>query len=214
MKKYNVVIVDDHSLFAQSLKGLIDSFEDFNVLYHASNGQELIEKITTISNKPDIILMDVNMPVLNGIETTAWLKKNNIDVKVLALSMDDDEKLILEIIKNGARGYLLKDIHPNELKTALYELIEDGIYYTKQVSKVLQKSIDKPNPKKKKFLSENEEKLLTLVCSDKTYKDIAKEMNLSPKTVDSHRDSLFRKTEVKSRVGLVLYAIKNGYYQV
>lgn len=212
MKKYNVVIVDDHSLFAQSLKGLIDSFEDFNVLYHASNGQELIEKLSAISKKPDIILMDVNMPVLNGIETMAWLKKNKVNINVLALSMDDDEKTIMKIIKNGASGYLLKDIHPKELEQALYEVLKDGFYYTKHVSKIVQESLSLPT--KKKLISAKEEILLKLVCSDKTYKDIAEEMNLSPKTVDSYRDSLFKKTGVKTRVGLAIYAIKHGYYKV
>lgn len=212
MKKYNIVIVDDHSLFAQSLKGLIDSFEDFNVLYHASNGQELIEKLNAISKKPDIILMDVNMPVLNGIETMAWLKENKININVLVLSMDDDEKTIIKIIQNGACGYLLKDIHPKELEAALYEVLKDGFYYTKHISKIVQESLNLPT--KKKLLSAKEEILLKLACSDKTYKDIAEEMNLSPKTVDSYRDSLFKKTGVKTRVGLAIYAIKHGYYKV
>ena len=83
MKKRTVAIVDDHLLFAQSLKGLIDTFEEFNVLYHATNGKDLIEKLETISNKPDIILMDINMPIMNGIETTYWLKKNFPEIKVL-----------------------------------------------------------------------------------------------------------------------------------
>ena len=126
MKKYNVVIVDDHLLFAQSLKGLVDSFDDFNVLYHATNGQDLIDKLTTLSNDPDIILMDVKMPVMNGIETTGWLKKNRTAIKVLALSMEDDENNIIKMIKNGARGYLLKDIHPDELKKALHEVVTEG----------------------------------------------------------------------------------------
>ena len=117
MKKYNVVIVDDHSLFAQSLKGLVDSFEEFNVLYHAVNGQDLLDKLNTFSNDPHIILMDVKMPVMNGIETSAWLKTNKPKIKILALSMEDDEINIIKMIRNGARGYLLKDIHPDEFKT-------------------------------------------------------------------------------------------------
>ena len=213
MKKHTVAIVDDHSLFAQSLKGLIDSFEEFTVLYHAINGKDLIEKLETISNKPDIILMDVNMPVMNGLETTFWLKKNLPNIKVLALSMDDDEMLIIKMIKKGARGYLLKDIHPNELLTALNELIEDGFYHTKHVSKILQKSFTSET-KDATEISENEMKVLHLACSERTYKEIAEEMHLSPKTIDGYRDALFKKTGSKSRVGLVLYAIKKGLHQV
>jgi len=213
MKKYTVAIVDDHSLFAQSLKGLIDSFEEYTVIYHAVNGQDLIDKLETISNKPDIILMDVNMPVMNGIETTYWLKKNMPNSKVLALSMDDDELLIIKMIKKGAKGYLLKDIHPNELLKALNELIEDGFYHTKQVSKILQKSLTSES-KDASEISENEMTVLHLACSEKTYKEIAEEMHLSPKTIDGYRDSLFKKTGVKSRVGLVIYAIKKGLHQI
>ena len=213
MKKYSVAIVDDHSLFAQSLKGLVNTFEEFNVLYHAINGQDFIEKLETISNVPDVVLMDINMPVMNGIETTYWLKKNKPSIKVLALSMDDNETLIIKMIKKGARGYLLKDIHPKELHTALIEVIEDGFYHTKKVSMALQKSVS--SEVKNEFqISENELTVLKLVCSEKTYKEIADEMYLSPKTIDGYRESLFKKTGVKSRVGLVMYAIKNGIHQV
>ncbi len=213
MKKYNVAIVDDHLLFAQSLKGLVDTFEDFNVLYHATNGQDLIDKLTTISNVPDIVLMDVKMPVMNGVETTYWLKKNKPKIKVLALSMEDDENHIIKMIKKGARGYLLKDIHPTELHTALKEVISDGFYHTKEVSKVLQKSMHN-EIKDESELSENELTLLKLACTEKTYREIASDMFLSPKTIDGYRDTLFKKIGVKSRTGLVLYAIKNGYYEV
>ena len=213
MRKHTVAIVDDHSLFAQSLKGLIDSFEEFTVLYSAINGQDLIDKLNTVTNKPDIILMDVNMPVMNGIETTYWLKKNLPKIKVLALSMDDDEMTIIKMIKKGAKGYLLKDIHPKELHTALSELIEDGFYHTKRVSKTLQKSFAS-EIKNISEISENEMIVLKMACSEKTYKQIADEMYLSPKTVDGYRDSLFKKTGAKSRIGLVIYAIKNGIHVI
>lgn len=213
MKKYNVVIVDDHLLFAQSLKALVDSFDDFNVLYHATNGQELVDKLNTISNNPDIILMDVNMPVMNGIETTAWLHKNKPSIKILALSMEDDERNIIKMIKNGARGYMLKDIHPNELKKALEEVVKEGFYHTRHVAKTLQNSFNN-GTKDNSSLTENEQKLLKLVCSEKTYKEIAEQMSLSPKTIDGYRDSLFKKVGVKSRVGLVMYAIKNKIHEL
>ncbi len=213
MKKFNVVIVDDHLLFAQSLKGLVDSFEEFNVLYHTVNGQDLIDKLTTLSNDPDVILMDVKMPVMGGIETTAWLKTNRPKIKVLALSMEDDEINIIKMIKNGARGYLLKDIHPDELKTALNEVLSEGFYHTKHVSKALQNSMHHQQDLKQ-ALSSNELRFLKLACTERTYKEIAEEMNLSPKTIDGYRDTLFKKMGIKSRTGLVIYAVKNGYFEV
>jgi len=127
--------------------------------------------------------------------------------------MDDDETLIIKMIKKGACGYLLKDIHPKELHTALIEVIEDGLYHTKKVSKALQKSLS-TEVKNEFKISENELIVLKLVCSEKTYKEIADEMSLSPKTIDGYRESLFKKTDVKSRVGLVMYAIKNGICQM
>ena len=213
MKKRTVAIVDDHLLFAQSLKGLINTFEEFNVLYHATNGKDLIEKLETISNKPDIVLMDINMPIMNGIETTYWLKKNFPEIKVLALSMEDEEMLIIKMIKKGAKGYLLKDIHPNELRTALTEVIEDGFYHTKKVSKTLQKSLTS-EIKDGSEISGNELIVLKYACTEKTYKEMASEMFLSPKTIDGYRESLFKKTGAKSRVGLVIYAIKHGIHEV
>lgn len=213
MKKFNIVIVDDHLLFAQSLKGLVDSFEEFNVLYHTVNGQDLIDKLSTLSNDPDVILMDVKMPVMGGIETAAWLKKNRPKIKVLALSMEDDEINIIKMIKNGARGYLLKDIHPDELKTALQEVISEGFYHTKHVSKALQNSMHHEIDLKQR-LSNNELRFLKLACTERTYKEIAEEMNLSPKTIDGYRDTLFKKIGIKSRTGLVIYAVKNGYFEV
>tara|TARA_R110002073_G_scaffold40547_5_gene115343 strand:+ start:497248 stop:497889 length:642 start_codon:yes stop_codon:yes gene_type:complete len=213
MKKYTVAIVDDHLLFAKSLKGLINTFEEFNVIYHAMNGSELIEKLESISNIPDVVLMDINMPIMNGLETTYWLKKNHPNIKVLALSMDDDEMLIIKMIKKGARGYLLKDIHPDELRDALNEVIIEGFYHTKRVSRTIQKSMTS-EIKDQSEISGNELTVLKLACTEKTYKEMAGEMYLSPKTIDGYRESLFKKTGAKSRVGLVMYAIKHGIHEI
>src|SRR4051812_42998343 len=115
---FTVVIVDDHSLFAQALENLINSFSNFKVLYHVKNGQELIRKLASKENVPDLALIDINMPVMNGIETTQWLTKNCPDVSVIALSMDDDEQTIIRMLRAGAKGYLLKDISPAILQEA------------------------------------------------------------------------------------------------
>ena len=127
--------------------------------------------------------------------------------------MDDDEINIIKMIKNGARGYLLKDIHPDELKIALKEVLSEGFYHTKHVSKALQNSMHHQHDLKQS-LSSNELRFLKLACTERTYKEIAEEMNLSPKTIDGYRDTLFKKMGIKSRTGLVIFAVKNGYFEV
>ena len=211
MKKRTVAIVDDHLLFAQSLKGLIDTFEEFNVLYHATNGKDLIEKLKTISNKPDIILMDINMPIMNGIETTEWITKKHQDVNVMALSVEDEEATILKMLKVGAIGYLLKDTEKAVLESALVEIVENGFYHTKNVTNILLKSLSSKG-KEEIVLKEREITFMKYACSELTYKEVADKMCLSPKTIDGYRDVLFTKLNVKNRVGLVMYAIKNKIY--
>jgi DNA-binding NarL/FixJ family response regulator len=155
--------------------------------------------------------MDMNMPIMDGAETTYWLNKNYPNIKVLALSMDDDENSILKMIRNGAKGYLLKDIHPDILIEALNSVLEEGFYHTKRVSDTLVNSLHTETKKNTK--NENQEReieFLKLASTEMTYKEVASVMNLSPKTIDGYREQLFKKLGVKNRVGLVIYAIKNG----
>lgn len=214
MNKTSVAIVDDHVLFAQSLKSLINTFEGFEVTIQASHGKNLINELKNSNSVPEIILMDVNMPIMDGAETTLFLNKNYPDIRVLALSMDDDENSILKMIRNGARGYLLKDIHPDILLEALVGVLKGGFYHTKKVSDTLVNSLHTdPNSKRKDHieLAEREIEFLKLVCTEMTYKEIADRMNLSPKTIDGYREQLFKKLDVKNRIGLVIFAFKNGY---
>ena len=206
-----IIIVDDHILFSQALRGLMDSFEDIEVVSQFKNGQELQDYCTNSKDEPDIILMDVQMPIVNGIEATKWIKKNHPNIKVLALTTSDDEEVILKMLRAGAKGYLLKDIHPSVLYKAVLETHEKGFYYTEQVSETLlhaneieSKSLPKVD------LKPRELELLKYTAQELTYKQIAEKMFLSPKTIDGYREKLFTKLDVKSRVGLVVYAIKEG----
>lgn len=213
--EYKIVIVDDHLLFASSLEKLIHTFGEFKVLYKAGNGAELQEHFELNKPKPDIILLDVNMPVMNGLETVVWLTETHPNIKVLVLSMEDDEDQILKMIRSGAKGYLLKDIDPENLKHALLEVLQKGFYYTEKINEILLDIVQgKGKPSEKSLLKENEITFLKLACTEKTYKEIADIMCLSPKTIDGYRQELFSKLNIKNRVGLVLYAIKNNFVDV
>jgi len=168
---------------------------------------------------PDIVLLDINMPEMDGYETAQWLKQHHPDVKVLALSMYDNETSIIRMLKSGARGYILKDSEPGELKAALRALEEKGFYYSDLVSGKLMHAINKMedengNLKNIVPLNERETDFLTYACTELTYKEIAEKMFLSPRTIDGYRDALFEKLNVKTRVGLVMYAIKNGIVRI
>ncbi|WP_299135535.1 response regulator transcription factor [uncultured Tenacibaculum sp.] len=213
MMKYSVVVVDDHTLLSQAIEGMVNTFDKFKVLYTCKNGKEVSDKfLGSPRNIPDIVLMDVNMPVMNGIETTHWIVENYPNVHVMALSVEDADGTILKMLKAGAVGYLLKDTQKGVLEKALLELMENGFYHTKEVTNLLLDSVSGKNGRSTVSFKENELKFMRLACSELTYKEIAEKMFLSPKTIDGYRDSLFTKLDVRNRVGLVMYAIKNKLY--
>ena len=209
-----VVLVDDHVLLRNGLAALVTSL-GYTILYECSNGKDLIEKFSK-RDEPDLILMDINMPELDGFDTTLWLKRNYPHINVLALSMYDNESSIIRMIKNGARGYILKDTDPSELKQAISSVVTKGFYYSDLVSGRLVRAIrddeDNEHDNKKAVLGLNEKEIefLKLAATEMTYKEIAQQMHLSPRTIDGYRDQLFQKLSIISRVGLVMFAVKNG----
>jgi DNA-binding NarL/FixJ family response regulator len=210
--KYSVVIVDDHTLLSQAIAAMVNTFSKFKVLYTCKNGQELVDKFSSSPKFiPDVVLMDINMPIMNGIETTEWISKNHQDVHVMALSVEDEDATILKMLKVGAIGYLLKDTEKVVLEKALVEIAENGFYHTKNVTNLLMKSLS-GGVEAEIQLKEREITFMKHACSELTYKEIAEIMCLSPKTIDGYRDVLFTKLNVKNRVGLVMYAIKNKIY--
>lgn len=212
MTQFSVVIVDDHTLLSQAIQVMVDTFEKFKVLYTCKNGQELVDKFSNSPKDiPDVVLMDINMPIMNGIETTAWVNKMYPKVNVMALSVEDDDLTVLKMLKAGAIGYLLKDTEKAILEKALIEIAENGFYHTKSVTNLLMKSIS-GNVEKELIFKERELAFMNLACTELTYKEIADKMCLSPKTIDGYRNDLFVKLSVKNRVGLVMYAIKNKIY--
>ncbi len=214
MNKNGIAIVDDHLLFAQSLTSLIATLDKYEVLFHSLNGEDFICKLSTQTTVPNLVLLDINMPVMDGLETMGWIKENYPDLRVLALSMDDREETIIKMLRLGARGYLLKDIHPDIFEKALDDVLIKGFYFSDRITNTILDSIDKKEETDKLRLKEREMEFLKLACTERTYKEIAEDMFLSPKTIDGYREVLFEKLEVKSRIGLVLYAIKNKLIEV
>lgn len=208
--KKKVIIIDDHLLFSQSLKYLINSFNDFIVVDNFENGKEFVDSVQANKINTDeieLVLLDVNMPVLDGLKTMEWIKNNRENLKVIALSVNDDEETIIKMIKNGAKGYLLKDTSPQIFEEALKTVADKGFFFTELVSGLLVNRLDHNNQKHE--LKDKEIVFIKHACTEKTYKEIADEMCLSPKTIDGYREHLFCKLEIKTRIGLVLYAIKN-----
>jgi two-component system, NarL family, invasion response regulator UvrY len=209
----SIALVDDHSLLRNGLAQLVESL-GHKVLFEADNGQHFQQQLNG-SNHPDIVLMDINMQPMDGFETTQWLKENHPEVQVLALSMYDSESSIIRMLKCGARGYILKDSDPAELQTAIHSVINKGYYYSDLVSGKLIHAINKIDDNGSDIntltsLNDRELDFLKYTCTEFTYKEIAEKMYVSPRTIDGYRDDLFEKLKVKTRVGLVMYAIKNG----
>ena len=206
-------MADDHVLLRNALASLIDSFGDCKVTHHSGTGKELTESIAA-GNLPDVVLLDLNMPDMNGFETAEWLQKNYPRVQVLMLTMYDSELSMIRLLKAGVKGFLKKDVHPSELKFAIHSVVQSGYYYSNHTTGKLV-NLFRNNPDgnislQKNMLSEQELQFLKLACSDLTYKEIAQKMGLNPRSVDTLRDQLFIKLDVKSRVGLAMIALKQG----
>lgn len=208
--KYSVVVVDDHFLLSQAIGGLVQEFENFDVLYLCKNGQELLDKFKDPINIPDLVLMDIKMPILNGIETTEHLKINYPNVKVLALSIEEDEYTILKMLRAGAKGYLMKDIKKDILEEALLEVMKLGQYYTDDVSQILLESFKNTVETEVK---DKELEFIKLACTDMSYKEMGAAMCCSYKTIEGYRDSVYKKLGLKNRIGLMLFAINNNMYK-
>jgi DNA-binding NarL/FixJ family response regulator len=213
----NIALVDDHSLLRGTLASLINSFDGYNVLFEADNGKEFIRLLQKYQ-QPDIVLLDITMPEMDGFETAEWIKNNIPSARILVLSMMDKEIAIIRMLKEGARGYLLKDSKPAILRQALNEIRDKGFYMNELVSNKMLHYVtgggQSNNISEIPHLTEKEIAFMKLACSEMTYKEIADKMKLSQRTVEGYRDDLFKKLNVISRVGLVLFAIKNGIYKV
>ena len=211
-----VAIVDDHHLLAQALAELVGRFADYTVLFVAENGLDMITYLDQ-GHRPDVVLLDVSMPGMDGYETAKYLKDSHPGIRPIALSMFDDEKVILRMVQNGARGYLLKGCRPDELRQAMDDVRTRGFYHSERLTEVLIGHLNPPEQRPipaKIRLNDRELEFLRLACTDLTYGGIADRMCVSPRTVDGYRENVFEKLGVKSRVSMALEAVRQGLIKV
>ena len=206
-----IVIVDDHELFVKGLEALVNRVPNFEVSYTASDGLDLMEKLPNLT-QPDLILLDINMTPMDGFETAQWLSQEHPTIPFLALSMHDDEKSIIQMLRFGAKGYILKGCKPSELSFAMEQITTHGYYYSQLTTNALlnrdQDSQKEPKSQVHEPLTDREYQFIRLCASDQSYGEIAAEMFVSIRTIENYRESVSRKFGVKTRVGIVLEGIR------
>jgi DNA-binding NarL/FixJ family response regulator len=217
MSVINLAIADDHKIFREGLKATLEDCADLNLIFEAGNGIELVKQLAVKS--PDVVLMDIKMPEMDGMQATAYIHENFSHVKVLALSMYNEDKYILNMMKAGASGYLLKNAEPQEIVDAIFTVYKKGFYFNEHLSitlikQLMEKSTHKSRGKEETELNEREIEVLKLICQEKQNTEIADKLFLSVRTVEGYRTKLFEKTGSKNIVGLVIYAIKKGIIDV
>jgi DNA-binding NarL/FixJ family response regulator len=217
MKPINLAIADDHKIFRNGLKATLEDFPDFNLLIEASNGKELIGQLAI--HQPDVVLMDIKMPEMDGMQTTAYIHQHFRQIRVLALSMHNEDKYIVDMMKAGASGYLLKNAEPEEIIDAISTVYHKGFYFNEHLSVTLIRQLVGPGTahdarQHHAELNDREIEVLRLVCQEYSNQEIADKIFLSVRTVEGYRARLFEKTGSKNLVGLVIFAIKRGIISV
>ena len=213
----NIAIIEDHKLFLKSLKALIETEKNFMVKFEAYNGKEFIKQLSNFSeeNLPDIAIIDLNMPIMNGLETLDWLKKNYPSIKCIILTMSYTRENIIKSIKLGANAILNKDIEANELINAIKKVYTDGEYYTSRITQTMieaiQNKIDiSDNEAKISSLTERDKQIIKLICKEYTSYEISDEVDIAVRTIEGNIRNILQKLNVKSRVGIALFAERNN----
>jgi two-component system, NarL family, invasion response regulator UvrY len=215
-----IAIVDDHSMIRQALTTLIANNASYSVIFDAGNGRELQQKLLQ-HEVPDIILLDIAMPEMDGYETAQWLRTYYPDVKILIMSVSDSQETLLQMVKLGVHGFILKESDLEEILLAFKTLKKHGYYFTSKLQGYMTALIKNSTAQqpvifdaKIQALNGQERKFLELLCTELTYNEICSLMHISYHTLDNYRDAIYKKLNVKSRTGSVLYAVKSGLVQV
>lgn len=217
MKKIKLGLVDDHNLFRQTLETVLSDFREVDIVLSAGDGKELLHKLKNC--RPDVILMDLKMPKMNGLEATQILKKKYPRIKVIILSMFTDRYSIVGLYESGINGYLTKHCGIDCVKKAILKVIEKGYYFDDETSAMLLQKVKRRKNASQGLievarLTDREIEVLDLICKERTTSEIADSMCLSPRTVEGYRNKLIEKAAVKNIVGLVKFAIKNDLIQL
>lgn len=207
-----IALADDHVLFRKGLVSLLEMEDDFQVVLEAGNGLELTQRIG--GTGAEIVLMDLEMPEMDGLTATATLRDNHPDVRVLMVSSHDEDEMILDAVEKGAKGYLLKNADPDDVIEAIRSIMHSGFYFQEHVSKLLLRGIVEKDLLKSKFeprelLTDREREVLQLIFLEKTSAEIADQLFLSPRTIESYRKNMLEKVGVRNSVGLVVFGLKH-----
>jgi len=213
MSQIKVAIADDHKIFRKGVILSLRSYTNIKFVQEAENGEELLNGI--VESQPDIVLMDLRMPTKDGIETTKVLSKTYPDIKVLVLTMYEDERFVSHLMENGANGYLLKSADPSEIRKAIIEVMTKGYYLNNFVNRVLLKKSHSraksiPSLNNEVVLNDKEKEVIRLLCMEFTATEIAAKMEISPRTVEAIKDRLMERFGTKNTAGLVFFAVKNN----
>jgi DNA-binding NarL/FixJ family response regulator len=213
-EKINIAIVDDQQLFRQGMISLLREFKELNIVFEAANGEELMEKLKSKEPQPSVILLDIEMPVMDGFETAALLKQKYPDIRIIILTMHDEEQMIIHLVEVGAHGFLPKNEDIEHVVDAIYAVHENGYYFNDKISRAMVKGLVRTKKIQPKFkspgLSERELEILELICKEFTSIEIGDKVGLSARTVDNHRLNILKKIGARNTVGMVMYALKKG----
>ncbi|XLS30633.1 response regulator [Flavobacteriaceae bacterium M23B6Z8] len=217
--KIKIALADDEVLFRKGIAFMLQRESDFKIVFEADNGRELTDYIKETEDLPDIVLMDLKMPELDGIEATRLIHKRNPELRIIALTSYNTKAFIANMIKLGAASYLVKNSTPAEVIFTIREVMEKGFYYDARVMKIIREDVLSGKTRKKdlegeKLLTRREKEVLKLICKQFTTSEIADKLFISPRTVEGHRNNLLLKTESKNTAGLVIYGIKKDIVTV
>ena len=216
MSKIRVAIADDHVLFVKGMKMILNTYKEFSLIIEAYNGQQLVDNIS--KNKPDVILLDLKMPEMDGVAVIQWVKKHYPSIKILMLTMDDDQRMITHLLREGAHGYLLKNEAPEVVVDAIQQVVDKGVFINETAAHAMLNQLKLPKDKTSEsshsdlpsFLTIREIEVLRLICQEKTTPEIAKTLFLSPRTIEGHRKKLLEKTGARNIAGLVIFATNHN----
>jgi len=213
-KKIKIVIADDHKLFRKGIIALLSDFDFISEIGEASNGAELLELLAKMETLPDVILLDLRMPVMDGVEAQQKIMNLYPDIKVIVLTMEDDEQYILHLISEGVNGYLLKNADPDEMEMAIQKVMKNGYYFSEDISALVIRNMKKKEKAESIFnpdFTERELQVLELICKEYSNGEIAKAMNISIRTAEGYRIKLVEKAGAKNIAGLVILALKYNW---